>query len=146
MSEQSDFYQKLREKMREWLTSKEGKSNKFAEYLMFAPDLFYLLCKLSLDKDVPVVEKAKLTGAITYFINPYDLLPEGLVGPAGYVDDIALAAYVLNGMINNTNSEIVKKYWPGDSDVLNVIRQILLAANCMIGSGLWKKLKDKFKH
>ena len=139
-----DFYDKLRNKMREWLKSDEGKTNKVAEYLMFAPDLFHLLCKLSIDKDVPAIEKAKLFGAIAYFVSPIDFIPEALTGPLGYADDIALAAYVLNSLINNTDEEIVKKYWVGDSDVLNLIQQILAIADAMLGSGLWEKIKNAF--
>ena len=144
MANQGDFYQKFREEMREWLMSNTGKNHKFAEYLMFGPDLFHLLCKLSFDKDVPVAEKAKLAGTIAYFVSPLDLVPEALTGPLGYVDDIALSAYVLNGIINNTGAEIVQKHWAGDEDVLNVIQQILKVADEMVGSGLWNKLKAMF--
>ena len=137
----SDFYQNLRNKMKKWLESKAGKSHKYAEYLMFAPDLFHLMCKLSFDKDVPTKEKAKLAFAIAYFVSPIDLVPEAIVGPVGYVDDIALAAYVLNSIINNTNPRIAKKHWAGDGDVLVVIKEILKVADEMVGGGLWKKLK-----
>ena len=136
-----DFYKKLRIKIRDWLKSDEGKNNKFAEYLMFAPDLFHLLCKLSIDKDVPAVEKAKLVGAIAYFVSPADLIPEVLSGPLGYVDDIALAAYVLNSLVNNIDEEIVKRHWVGDENVLNLIQQILNVADTMLGGGIWEKLK-----
>jgi uncharacterized membrane protein YkvA (DUF1232 family) len=144
MDKHEDFYKNLREKMREWIKSKNGKDNKFTEYLMFAPDLFHLVCKLSIDNEVPIKEKAKLVGVIAYYISPLDLVPEALMGPAGYVDDIALAAYVLNGIINNTNPEVVTKHWAGDGDVLNVIQQIIKVADNMVGSGLWKKLKAMF--
>lgn len=138
-----DFYKKLRKQFREWLKTDEGKTNKFAEYLMFAPDLFHLLCKLSIDKDVPAIEKAKLVAAIAYFVSPVDLMPEVLAGPLGYVDDIALAAYVLNSLINKTDEQIIRKHWVGDGDVLNVIQQILNIADAMLGSGIWESLKKK---
>ena len=139
-----DFYKKLRIKIRDWLKSDEGKNNKFAEYLMFAPDLFHLLCKLSIDKDVPAVEKAKLVGAIAYFVTPVDLIPEVLSGPLGYVDDIALAAYVLNSLVNNIDEEIVKRHWVGDENVLNLIQRILNVADTMLGGGIWEKLRTTF--
>ncbi|MBL7178083.1 MAG: DUF1232 domain-containing protein [Desulfobacteraceae bacterium] len=143
MADQSyDFYQKLRSKTRDWLNTKEGKSSKWSEYLMFAPDLFHLLCKLSIDKDVPVREKAKLAAAIAYFVSPIDLIPEAIVGPLGYLDDIAIAAYVLNSIINNTSPEVVKKYWAGEKDALETISQILKVADKNLGSGVWKKLKN----
>jgi uncharacterized membrane protein YkvA (DUF1232 family) len=112
---------------------------------MFGPDLFHLLCKLSLDDEVPIKEKAKLAGAIAYFVSPVDLLPEIITGPLGYLDDIAVAAYVLNGIINNTDKALVEKHWAGDGDVLHVIRQIIKGADEMLGSGLWAKLKKKFQ-
>lgn len=140
MSQQNDFYQNFRDSMNNWL-SKDGKKHKWADLLMIAPDLFHLLCKLSIDKDVPVKEKAKLAGAIAYFVSPLDLIPEALVGPAGYVDDIALAAFVLNGIINNTSPEVVERHWAGDGNILSVIQEILRVADEMVGSGLWKKIK-----
>lgn len=91
-----DFYQNFRNRMKDWLKTKEGSSYKWADYLMVAPDLLHLLCKLSFDKDVPVKERAKLATALAYFISPIDLVPEVLIGVIGYTDDIVLAAYVLN--------------------------------------------------
>jgi len=139
-----DFYQNLRKKFRKWASSKEGKTNKWTEYLLFAPDLFHLLCRLSIDKDVPAKQKAKLAGAIAYFVCPIDLIPEAIIGPAGYIDDIALAAYVLNSIVNRTGPGVVKKHWAGDQDVLEVIKHILEVADEMVGSGLWKKLRKMF--
>ena len=40
-----DFYQNLRKRIREWLEGK-GKGAKYADYLLFAPDLFHLLSTL----------------------------------------------------------------------------------------------------
>ena len=142
--ENRDFYKNLRSRMKVWIESKEGMNHRWAEYLMFAPDLFHLLYRLSLDKDVPVKEKAKLAGAIAYFLSPVDLISEALTGPVGYVDDIAIAAYVINSVVNNSNPDVVKKHWAGEKDVLEVIQAILRAADKMVGKRLWKKLKGKF--
>jgi uncharacterized membrane protein YkvA (DUF1232 family) len=144
INQEGDFYYNLREKFRKWASSEDGKKNKWAEYLLFAPDLFHLLCKLSIDPDVPVKEKAKLAGAIAYFVSPIDLVPEAIVGPIGYVDDIALSALVLNSIIKKTKPDVVKKHWAGDEDVLVVIKKILEVADQMVGIGLWKKLKKLF--
>lgn len=141
MSEsESDFFKELREKVRRW-ASGEGKQSRWIDYLLLAPDLFHLLVKLSLDKDVSVASKAKLGFTIAYFISPIDLIPEGVVGPAGYVDDIALAAYVLKSIINDTDPKIVERHWAGDSTLLEVVEHILSVSHEMVGSGLWRKLK-----
>jgi uncharacterized membrane protein YkvA (DUF1232 family) len=143
--QEPDFYQNMRVKIKEWLRTPDGQTNKYAEYLMAAPDLFHLLCRLSFDQEVPVKEKAKLAGAIAYFISPIDLIPEALVGPLGYVDDIALAAWVLNSIINESSDpELLRKYWAGEGDVLDLVQSILLKADEMIGSGLWAKIKRMF--
>jgi len=140
-NQEGDFYQKLRASIRDWLKSEAGSTHKWADYMLFAPDLFHLLCKLTIDEKVPVKEKAKLAAAIAYFVSPIDLVPEAIVGPAGYIDDIVLSAYVLNSIINKTDPEVVKRHWAGDKDVLEVIQEILRVADEMVGSGLWKKLK-----
>ncbi|MFA6809048.1 MAG: DUF1232 domain-containing protein, partial [Eubacteriales bacterium] len=140
-----DFYQSLREKIREYFKSDEGKSNKYAEYILIAPDLFHLLCKLALDKDVNVENKAKLAIAIAYFVSPVDLIPELLMGPAGYIDDIAVAAYVINSIINKTDPEVVAKHWAGEGDILLKVEEILKMADNMVGSGAWNKIKGMFK-
>ena len=141
MPDNEDFYRKLRGKIRDWLNKGDGKNNRWAEYIMCAPDLFHLLCKLALDKDVYVSDKVRLAAAIAYFVSPFDLVPEALLGPAGYVDDVAVAAYVLNLVINNTDPEVIKKHWAGESDVLELVKSILNVADEMVGSGLWMKIK-----
>jgi uncharacterized membrane protein YkvA (DUF1232 family) len=141
---QWDFYQRLRSRMREWLRSQEGSSHQWVEYLIWAPDLFHLLCRLSLDKRVPAGEKVKLAGAIAYFVSPLDLVPEVILGPVGFVDDIAVAAYVLHSVVNSTDAEVLREHWAGDEDVLQVIRSVLAVADRMIGSGLWDKLRRRF--
>ena len=141
MKENADFYQHLRKKLNGWMKARTTK-HRFAEYILAAPDLFHLLCKLSVDKNVPAAQKAKLATALAYFVSPVDLIPEALVGPAGYLDDVALAAYVLNSVVNATDAAIVRRHWAGDGDVLDVIRKILGVADEMIGSGLWTTLRN----
>ena len=124
-----------------WLNKKVGKNHKWAEYIMLVPNLFHLLIKLVIDPKVPLAEKGKLGIAIAYFIAPIDFIPEGIIGPAGYVDDIAFTCYVLNSIINKTGPEIVEKHWAGEKDILVFIKNVLKHADQMIGSGVWRKIK-----
>ena len=144
MMNKEDFYQKLRKRVQEWAV-REGKDSKALKYVLLAPDFFHLLCKLMFDPRIPGAEKAKIGGAIAYFISPVDLIPEGLVGPVGYVDDVALAAYVLNSIINSVGPEVLEEHWAGDGDVLKNIQEILRVADDLIGSGMWKKVKKLLK-
>lgn len=145
MDEQKkDFYQKLRANIKKWLDEKTDSNNIWTEYIMLAPDLFHLLTKLAIDPDVPVSKKVKLAGIIAYFISPLDFLPEMLLGPVGYLDDIALTAYILNDIINEVDPQIVRRNWAGEKDILVIVKTILANANNMVGSGVWKKLKRTF--
>lgn len=135
-----DFYQDLRRRTKAWLED-QGKGYRFADYLLMAPDLFHLLSRLVLDKRVPVGQKARLGAAIAYFIWPVDLLPEAVMGPAGYIDDVALAAYVLNDLINSGHGDLAREHWAGEEDLLAVVQRTLETVDKAIGSGLWKRLK-----
>ena len=138
-----NYYLKLRCKIKKWLESRQGSKHKWSSYLLLAPDLFYLLWKLSTDENVPAGEKMKLVAVLAYFISPFDLIPEAILGPAAYVDDIVLAAYVLNSLLTHVDEDLVRKYWLGDEDVLGVIKKILRMADKMVGAGLLRKLKRR---
>ena len=139
-----DFYQALRARISAWLESK-GSGFKHAQILLLAPDLFHLLARLMFDSRIPVSEKAKLGAVLAYFISPVDLLPEAILGPAGYVDDVALAAYALSRLINAGHGAVARELWAGDGDLFDVIQGILAAADEMLGSGLWQKLKNAWR-
>ena len=139
-----DFYNKIRNDVKRWANKNLDKDNKWTDYVLAAPDLFHLLCKLSLDNEIPTNKKLKLLGGIAYFISPIDLIPEMFLGPLGYLDDIAVAAYILNELINEVDPQIVRKHWAGEQDILDLIKTILANADEMIGSKLWQKIKKRF--
>lgn len=122
--EQIDFYNKLRAKLVQFLNSKKGKNNKFTKYLLFAPDLFHLLVKTMMDSSVDAKSKALLGGGIAYFILPLDLLPEGLIGFGGFMDDIVIATIIINTLINKLGSDVLEKHWSGDEQLLNVLQKV----------------------
>lgn len=140
-----DFYQVLRARISAWLDNK-GKGFKHARLLLLAPDLFHLLTRLVLDRRIPPSEKATLGAALAYFLSPLDVLPEALLGPAGYVDDVALAAFVLSRLINAGHGAVAKELWAGDEDLLESIRRVLEVADEMVGSGMWERLKTHFRN
>ncbi|MFO8072820.1 MAG: DUF1232 domain-containing protein [Polyangia bacterium] len=135
-----DFYRKLRRRITRWRERKGGR-HKWAEYLVFAPDLFYTLIKLMADSEVPPGKKAKVAGAITYFVSPIDIVPEAIVGPVGYIDDIFVAAFVLDDIINSVSEDVVRRNWPGDEDVLEVIKMLLEVLSKILGFGFFKRAR-----
>ena len=122
--EQLDFYNTLRAKLVRFLESKQGKRNKFTKYLLFAPDLFHLMVKTMMDVSVDKKSKALIGGGIAYFMLPVDLLPEGLIGFGGFMDDIVIATIIINTLINKLGPEVLEKYWSGDEELLNVLQKI----------------------
>jgi uncharacterized membrane protein YkvA (DUF1232 family) len=137
----NDFYQGMRNKLAAWAKTKKGKENPFFKLALLAPDLFHLLVKLSIDKDVPVTAKAKLAIALAYFVSPIDLIPD-FIPVVGYLDDIAVAAYVLNEILNKVDPEIVQKHWAGDGDAIDHVKKIIASADKMLGSGLLAKVLE----
>jgi uncharacterized membrane protein YkvA (DUF1232 family) len=67
-------------------------------------------------------------------------VPELLLGPAGLVDDIALSAYVLHEILENTDPSVVREHWEGGADILDLTRQILAVADTMVGGPIWRRL------
>ncbi len=142
---QKDFYQKLRAQIKAWAEKQAGKETLWTEFILLAPDFFHLLCKLMIDKDVPLANKAKLAAAIAYFISPIDVIPEAIFGPIGYLDDIALTAFVLNNLINEIDPQIITRNWAGERELLNLIKTILVNSDKFVGRGLWNKIKGNVK-
>jgi len=140
MNEKEEYYLNLRKKIFNWAEQKGLKNKKILGYVLLAPDFFYLLWKLSLDKDIPGEDKILIGIALFYFISPFDLLPEVIMGPVGFIDDVAIAAYVTKKIIKNAGEEKVKQYWPGEEGLIETIEKVLTKTDELIGSGLWKRI------
>ncbi len=139
-SKETQFYHKLRRTVKIWTGGKESKTNRYADFILAGPDLFMLLVRLSRDVRVDRANRVKLSAAAAYFINPFDFIPEIVLGPAGLVDDIALSAFVLHDVLESTDPTIVREHWEGDADILDLIRQILAVADAMVGGPIWRRL------
>ena len=141
---QRDFYQRLRDRIRTWEQGK-GKNYRRLEYILTAPDIFHLMAKLLRDSRVPAEEKMKLSAAIGYFIWQIDFLPEMILGPAAYIDDVALAAYALNGLLGKVSPDVLEENWAGHGSALEVVRKIMNISSEAIGSGMWSRLKSALR-
>ena len=53
-------------------------------------------------------EKARLYGALGYFILPVDLVPDAILG-MGYSDDLAALVYVLHTVSSNITPEVKRR-------------------------------------
>ena len=139
-SQEKEFYTKLRKTVRIWAGGEKSKANKYVDLILAGPDLFMLLVRLSRDDRLPGADKAKLAAAAAYFVNPLDLVPEIVLGPAGLVDDVALAGLVLHDVLERTDPSLVIEHWEGTVDLLDLIRRILAVSDVMVGGPAWRRL------
>lgn len=136
------FYDRLREAIFKVVEKRGGKlSEGTVRALMLVPDVFILLVRLALDKEVPRSSRALIGGAIAYFILPFDLLPEAILGPVGYLDDLVLAAAVLAQAFGGDLEPYARKHWSGKEDLRVVIRDITETAQSLLGQNLYDRLR-----
>ena len=67
-----------------------------------------LLYYVSVDPNTYSADKAKIYGALGYFILPVDLIPDALP-VVGYTDDLAAITWALKAVWDNITPEIHKK-------------------------------------
>lgn len=96
--------------------------------LLQAADTLHLAASLFNHREVSSTSKAKLACSIAYFISPIDLLPEGILGPIGYVDDVLLVIWVIDSILNGQNETekaLIRDLWQGKTEDLEELRGLL---------------------
>jgi len=141
---QQDYYEKLREKITNFMDSKTGYANRLTPYLLFAPDLFHLLTKSMLDKRIDGKNKALIGTGILYFIAPVDFIPEGLIGPGGFIDDIIVATFVVNMLLNKFSPEVLEEHWMGDQKLLDTLKKVSDTTDGVLGKLPASSLLSRF--
>jgi uncharacterized membrane protein YkvA (DUF1232 family) len=101
-----------------------GAQTELKEYLLLLPRLAKLIWRLARDPRVPPRSKATLVLLGAYVVSPVDLIPDFIPG-LGQLDDIVIAAFALDQIINRIPEHIVREHWDGDEDVLQIVREIL---------------------
>lgn len=138
------FYDRLRERV---LAAAERRGSHLgsaaAEVLLLAPDVFMLLARLALDRDVPKSTRTLVASALAYFILPVDMLPEAFVGVAGYADDLVLAAAVLTRALGGELEPFAAKHWSGPQPWRKTLRDVLVAARGLTGLDLYRRLQKR---
>lgn len=135
------YYDKWRQAIARYLERKGNAVGKAAEYLLLVPDFFMLLWRLVNDPRVNAKNKVLLGSGIAYYIFPFDIIPEGFLGPIGLLDDLVFGVYMLNKILGDTDRAIIREHWSGEEDVLAVIQRVLGAADSLVSSDLLAKLK-----
>ena len=88
------------------------------DLLLFLPRLAGMIVGLLGDKAVPTAAKIALAAVAVYLASPVDLLPD-FIPFIGYLDDVLLAAIVIDGLLNYLDRSFLLKYWPGTPESLD---------------------------
>lgn len=136
-----DFYARLRIRLNSWFGTPTGHAYRFAEHLLVLPDLAHLMVRLALDRRVPGDLRAQTAAVLAYVMSPFDLVPEAVVGPLGFGDDVLLVALMVRRLLTAVPSEIVLEHWAGPRELMVTIRRILDVAEEMAGSRVWRRLQ-----
>ena len=137
------FYDRLRESVLSFVQRKGGKLGSGAAHaLLLVPDIFMLLVRMSFDKEVPAPTRKLLGGALLYFVLPFDLLPEGLLGPGGMIDDLVLAAAVLTRALGPELESIAERHWSGPDRLRTVLGDITRSGRALLGDKLYTRLQS----
>lgn len=143
-----NWYQTWRERIHHWIAG--NNDDLIADIVLFVPDMFMLTVRLIKDKRVPFLLKAQLILSAAYVLSPFDLVPEGLSGVIGLVDDagvLALTLYWLRNIVN-IDPKILKENWVGENDLNDVIQQVYERindnANRLFSGEVWSSIRNRF--
>jgi uncharacterized membrane protein YkvA (DUF1232 family) len=135
------FYDRLRVRVLETVERRGGRvPEDVAIALLLVPDIFILLVRLAFDREVPRRARLLIGGALAYFISPFDLLPEAILGPIGYLDDLVVAVAVLTQVFTGDLEPYARKHWTGRQDLHTVLHDIGTAAGTLLGPALYGRL------
>ena len=134
-----NFYKKMTGKIESWDENVEESREKYSllkilpiktaiRLVKAGPVTLHLLISLLNHPDVSKKTKRRVSAAIAYFILPFDIIPEALVGPVGYVDDIVVALALVDNLLNGEDEEekaIITEVWQGTPEELTALRGIV---------------------
>ena len=139
------FYDRVRGSIQDYIDKKGPVIGKTGEFLLLVPDVFILLWRLTLDRRVPGKDKVLVGSALAYFILPLDFMPEALLGPIGYLDDLIFGVYVLNKILSGVDASVLREHWSGSDDVLEMIQKVLTGADSLVGGDIVARFKKMLK-
>ncbi|MCF7804964.1 MAG: DUF1232 domain-containing protein [Candidatus Marinimicrobia bacterium] len=133
------YYEKFDNSVKQWDENVEKYREKYSllkvlpiktaiRIVKAGPVTLHLLISLLNHEQVSKKTKRRVSATIAYFILPFDVIPEAIVGPVGYVDDIVVALTLIDSLLNGDNEEekqIITELWRGTSEELTALRGII---------------------
>jgi uncharacterized membrane protein YkvA (DUF1232 family) len=84
------------------------------------PAIIRTIRGLATDPVLPKATKIALAAAVLYLVSPIDLVPD-FIPVLGYLDDLIVAAILVDGILSFVDRGVVLKYWPGSPELLERI-------------------------
>jgi uncharacterized membrane protein YkvA (DUF1232 family) len=109
------------------------------DYLMLLPDIIALLFRLFRDKRVKLRNKLVIGGILAYFVSPISIIPD-CIPVIGEMDDLAVAFFGLNTLMNDIPKEIILDNWQGKEDIILYAKEGVKYISMLVGSNNVKKV------
>ena len=93
------------------------------ELARVVPELGTLFLRLAHNRRVPLLRRLGLVVLGAYLVSPIDLIPD-FIPVVGRLDDAAIAAVVLRGVVRSAGPSVVAEHWPGTTRSLNVVLRL----------------------
>lgn len=113
MREFKSYYEYLKESINKY------KGNFYKE-ILYVPEFFKLLSDILSADDLSSDDRLKICAVLGYFVAPYDIIPEDIYGPAGYIDDLYLCSFLLI-QLKFKYGNILEKLWFLEEDIYEVL-------------------------
>ena len=126
-------YQQGRAKAADAVSAKIGR--RLTNLLTIGPDLTYLLVRLMMDGDVSGTRKLEFGFSTAYVFLPIDIIPDKFP-ILGKIDDVYVILSSVAKVLRTTDREVLMRYWQGDPDLMDKVRNFLIKLDAKLGSGL----------
>ena len=96
--------------------------------VLVVPAVVHLLISLVNDDQVSRKTRYKIYLALGYFLFPLDLIPEAVVGPIGYIDDVVIALRLIDTILNGDNEQEIARIgelWQRSPEELDKLRTLV---------------------
>jgi len=140
----NNFYDKLRKRF----TKKKHDNHKtgpldIKDFFFLLPDIFILMTRLIVDKNVNKNHKVMISCIIGYIIMPLDLIPD-FIPWIGFLDDLIISVLGINYLINEIDNKIILDNWPGKDNLIETIKMLNHNIENTVQTFWMKKIKRLF--
>jgi uncharacterized membrane protein YkvA (DUF1232 family) len=104
--------------------ARRGFSEIALEGVLLLPNTVKLVARLVRDPRVSVRRKVPLAIAFVYVVSPIDIIPDSILG-LGLLGDVVVVSFAVDGLVSNTDPDIVLEHWDGSIDALDLASSLI---------------------